>query len=173
MKREHRVKNLKGMLFILFLACVLLFIMANLVPINRKVDEEYTATVLSLSTQEQMGVVQVRFSGIYTQYLLNIVFCDRFVGEFYVEGNVLSAQYGKEAFIDFGNGFFYRRGTVCYYDEGENLLESLGYIVQNPPLQSGYLILRDAMTEGMDDIILIFPENNSRVLSELHKSLGR
>ncbi|MCM1223867.1 MAG: hypothetical protein NC548_56385 [Lachnospiraceae bacterium] len=171
MKKEHCIKNLKGMFFLIFLLCVLLFALANLVPMNRKVAEEYTAAVLSLSTREQMGTVQVHFSGIYTQYLLNIVFHDRFVGEFYVEGNKFSAQYGKEAFIDFGNGGFYRRGNVCYYNEKKNLLESLGHMVQKPPLQSGYLILRDAMTEGEDDIILIFPENNPRALSELRKRL--
>lgn len=169
---KNFVNNLKGMFLILFVACLLFFVMASLIPLNRKVSGEYTAALLSLSTQEQTGTAQIRFSGTYTQYLFNIVHQDRFEGAFYVEGNPLSERYGQNAFIDFGKGFPDKSGIVCCYNGEDNRLESLGRIEQRDQMQSGYLILREAMTQGQDDLVLVFPENHSGALYRLDKSLG-
>ena len=170
---KNFVNNLKGIFLILLGACLLFFIIASLIPLNRKVSEEYTATLLSLSTQEQTGTAQIRFSGTYKQYLFNIVFQDRFEGEFYVEGNFLSEQYGQNAFIDFGKSFPDKRGIVCYYNEEDNRQESLGTIEQRNQMQSGYLILRESITQGQDDMILVFPENHSGALYRMQKELGK
>lgn len=173
LKKKNLVNNLKGILLILLVACLLFFVMANLIPLNREVSGEYTASLLSLSTQEQTGTVQIRFSGTYTQYLFNTVFQDRFEGAFYVEGNPLSERYGQNAFIDFGKGFFDKRGIVCYYNGEDDRQEYLGTIVQRSQMQSGYLILGEAMTQEQDDMILVFPENHSGALYQLQKELGR
>ncbi|MBD5444821.1 MAG: hypothetical protein HDR29_04640 [Lachnospiraceae bacterium] len=170
---KNFVSNLKKIFLLLLGACLLFLVIANLIPLNRKVSGEYTATLLSLSTQEQTGTAQIRFSGTYKQYLLNIVFHDRFEGAFYVEGNSLSERYGQNAFIDFGKGFSDKRGIVCYYNEEDDRLESLGMIVQRDQMQSGYLILREAMTQGQDDLILVFPENHSGALYRMHKEIGK
>lgn len=171
-KWKKRVNNLKGMFLILFAACLLFFVVANLVPLNRRVSGEHTATLLSLSTQEQTGTAKIRFSGIYTQYLFNLVFQDRFEGEFYVEGNPLSERYSQNAVIDFEKGFADKSGIVCYYNEEDNRVESLGTIVQRYQFQSGYLILTDTMTQGKDDMILVFPENHSGALYQLFKAFN-
>ncbi len=172
-KVKNFVKNLKGMFLILFAACLLFFVMANLVPLNRKVSGEHTATLLSLSTQEQTGTAQIRFSGTYTQYLFNLVFQDRLEGGFYVGGNPLSEQYSQNAVIGFGKGVVDKSGIVCYHNEDDNQVEYIGTIVQRYELQSGYLILTDAMTQGQDDLILVFPENHSGALYQLFKAFNR
>ncbi len=170
---KNFVSNIKGIFLLLLGACLVFFIIASLIPLNRKVSGAYTATLLSLSTQEQTGTAQIRFSGTYKQYLFNIVFQDRFEGEFYVDGNSLSERYCQNAFIDFGKGFPDKRGIVCYYNEEDNRQESLGTIEQRNQMQSGYLILNEAITQGQDDLILVFPENHSGALYRMQKELGK
>lgn len=71
---KRRVNNLKGILFFLFIACLLSVAVTTLIPFKRGIAGEYTADVVSLSTQEKTGEAQIRFSGTYTQYLLNMMF---------------------------------------------------------------------------------------------------
>ncbi|MCM1112116.1 MAG: hypothetical protein NC399_02560 [Muribaculum sp.] len=170
---KRRVNNLKGILFFLFIACLLSVAVTTLIPFKRGIAGEYTADVVSLSTHEKTGEAQIRFSGTYTQYLFNMMFRDRFEGAFYVEGNPLSDKYGGHAFIDFEKAFSpAKTGVVCYYNEEDNRLEPMGMINQRAQMQSGYLILNTAMTEGEDDLVLVFPQNHSGVQLDLEKYLG-
>lgn len=158
MKKEGQHKNLKGLVFIGLALCLILLILANLIPFTTKVSGEYDAAVLSFATREQTGTTKVRFEGTYTRYLFNTLFQDRFEGEFYVEGNSVSEQYGVHAFADFGKGLTWeKQGVLTCYNEELNRLEFVGTIVQKAPLRSGYLILTEPMTSGEDDLIVVFP----------------
>lgn len=169
MQKHNRITNFKGMFFLIVLICAVLLIVACLVPLKRKVSGEYSAAVLTFSAREQVGTAKVRFEGTYTQYLLSPIFQDRFVGEFYVEGEPVTERCGEKAVIDFHRGGFQRTGILHCFNEEKNRLEFVGEISQRTPLQSGYLILREALTEGGNDQILVFPEDDSKALLELQK----
>lgn len=163
----------KVILLFLLLGVLTVIIIASLIPRQRRLAKEYPAVILDWSTQELLGTTQISFSGTYTQYYSNLIFKDRFVGEFYLTGNEFSEQHGAHAFIDFQRGFSTKEGIFTYMDTEKNQTASLGNIVQTAPLQTGYLLINTDKSGWKNDIIVVFPADNLDEASEIYNRMGK
>ena len=163
----------KVILLFLLLGVLTVIIIASLIPRQRRLAKEYPAVILDWSTQELLGTTQISFSGTYTQYYSNLIFKDRFVGEFYLTGNEFSEQHGAHAFIDFQRGFSTKEGIFTYMDTEKNQTASLGNIVQTAPLQTGYLLINTDKSGWENDIIVVFPADNLDEASEIYNRMGK
>lgn len=163
----------KVILLFLLLGVLTVIIMASLIPRQRRLSKEYPAVILDWSTQELLGTTQISFSGSYTQYYFNLIFKDRFAGEFYLTGNEFSEQHGAHAFIDFQRGFSMKEGICAYMNTEKNQLTSLGNIVQKTPLQTGYLLIDKEKSGWENDIIVVFPADNLDEAYEIYNRMGK
>lgn len=163
----------KVTLLFLLLGVLIVIIMASLIPKQRRLSKEYPAVILDWSTQELLGTTQLAFSGTYTQYYSNLIFKDRFVGEFYLTGNEFSQQYGAHAFIDFKRGLSIKEGICAYMDTEKNQTAPFGNIVQKAPLQTGYLLIDKEKSGWENDIIVVFPADNLDEACEIFNRMGK
>ena len=163
----------KVTLLFLLLGVLIVIIMASLIPRQRRLSKEYPAVILDWSTQELLGTTQISFSGTYTQYYSNLIFKDRFVGEFYLTGNEVSEQYGAHTLIDFQKGFSMKEGICAYMNTEKNQLASLGNIVQKAPLQTGCLLIDKEKSGWENDIIVVFPADDLDGAYEIYNKMGK
>ena len=173
LRENRRISFPKIILFCLVYGGLVIGIIASLIPWKHDFAKEYPAVILDWSTQELLGTTQLAFSGTYTQYYSNLIFKDRFVGEFYLTGNEFSQQYGAHAFIDFQRGLSIREGICAYMDTEKNQTAPFGNIVQKAPLQTGYLLIDKEKSGWENDIIVVFPADNLDEACEIFNRMGK